>query len=243
MYRSCRASARAPNRRRDTPRPIDLFEHVFEHVEMSAAPLIDSSAIVRQQLQARIAGMQATRLDEDSFSVRPEMRSLLPSGLRRGAVYAIEGSTSVALALMAAPSAQGEWCGVLGMPDLGLEAAAGWGIDLDRLAWVDDPGERWLTTVAAMCDVLGIVLARAPRSVSPAETSRLAARLRQSRSTLLLLGDWPQAESTLRVVSASWRGLGTGYGHLTDRQLRVEVRGRNGSDVLRLGRVEIAGRP
>jgi hypothetical protein len=106
----------------------------------------------------------------------------------------------------------------------GLEAAAGWGIDLDRLVWVADPGDRWMSTVGSMADVLGLVIVRAPARITSAEASRLLARLRQTRSTMLVLGEWPQSESQIRVVSSTWTGLGDGYGHLADRHLELEVR-------------------
>ncbi|SMG32697.1 hypothetical protein [Agreia pratensis] len=191
---------------------------------MSSVAAFESPASVRQALQARISSMQSTRLDEDAFPVLPMMRAVLGRGLRRGTVYSISGSTSLALALVAAASQSGEWCGVLDVPDLGLEAAAGWGIDLDRLVWVADPGDRWMSTVGSMADVLGLVIVRAPARVTSAEASRLVARLRQTRSTMLVLGEWPQPESQIRVVSSTWTGLGDGYGHLTDRHLELEVR-------------------
>ncbi|KQP57880.1 hypothetical protein [Agreia sp. Leaf283] len=191
---------------------------------MNSVAAVESPASVRQALQARISSMQSTRLDDDAFPVLPKMRGVLARGLRRGTVYSLTGSTSLALALVAAASQQGEWCGVLDVPDLGLEAAAGWGIDLDRLVWVSDPGERWMSTVGAMADVLGLVIVRPPTRVSASESSRLSARLRQARSTMLVLGDWPQSESEITVVSSSWTGLGDGHGHLADRRLDVEVR-------------------
>jgi membrane protein implicated in regulation of membrane protease activity len=140
----------------------------------------------------------------------------------------VTGSTTLAMALLAGPSAQGAWCGVLGMPDFGTEAASRLGIDLGRLVLVPTPGTQWLTVAAAMTDVLSVVVARSPARVAPAETSRLGARLRQRGSTLVVLGDWPGADATLTVVGNSWRGLGAGHGYLSTRRLEVEVGGRNG---------------
>jgi hypothetical protein len=198
---------------------------------------------VRQALQARIAEMQSTRLDDDSFPLVPMLRAILPRGLRRGAVYSITGSTSIALGLLSAASKQGEWCGVLDVPDLGIEAAAGWGIDLERLVWVGDPGERWMSTVGSMADVLGLVIARAPKRVAASDSSRLAARLRQTRSTMLVLGDWPQPEAELRIVSSTWTGLGDGHGLLIDRQLEIEVRGAGGGGTARRLPIRIPAKP
>ena len=183
---------------------------------------------LRDDLQARIQNMQAIRLDERSLPTLPALRGLLPGGLRQGSAYSVSGSTTLAMAMLAGPSGQGAWCGVLGMPDFGIEAASRLGIDLERLVLVPAPGTQWLTVAAAMTDVLDVVIARSPARLAPAETSRLGARLRQRGSTLVVLGDWPGADATLTVVGSSWRGLGAGYGYLSTRQLEVEVSGRNG---------------
>jgi len=193
----------------------------------AAAPLTDAPS-VRDQLQDRIRSMQATRLDERALPMLPAVAGLIPGGLRQGSVYSITGSTTLAMALIAAPSAQGAWCGVLGLPDFGTEAAAHWGIDLDRLVLVADPGRRWMTVAAAMTDVLSVVVAHSPERTSPADASRLAARLRQRGSTLIVLGDWPGADARLRVVGSGWSGLGHGYGHLTHRLLEVQADSRVG---------------
>jgi hypothetical protein len=188
---------------------------------------------LREDLQARIQNMQATRLDERSLPTLPALQALLPGGLRQGTAYSVTGSTTLAMALLAGPSAQGAWCGVLGMPDFGTEAASRLGIDLARLVLVPAPGSQWLTVAAAMTDVLSVVVARSPSRIAPAETSRLGARLRQRGSTLVVLGDWPGADATLTVVGNSWRGLGAGHGYLSTRRLEVEVSGRNGMNQAR----------
>jgi hypothetical protein len=193
-------------------------------------PVLASSASssVREDLQARIQNMQATRLDERSLPTLPALRPLLPGGLRQGAAYSVNGSTTLAMAMLAGASAQGAWCGVLGMPDFGIEAASSLGIDLERLVLVPAPAGQWLTVAAAMTDVLDVVIARSPARVAPAETSRLGARLRQRGSALVVLGEWPGADATLTVVGSTWTGLGAGYGYLSTRLLEVEVSGRNG---------------
>jgi hypothetical protein len=196
---------------------------------MSSAVALESPASVRQALQARISSMQSTRLDDDAFPLLPLMRGLLPRGLRRGTVYSVTGSTSIALALVAAASQQGEWCGVLAVPD--------------RLVWVSDPGDRWMSTVGSMADVLGLVIVTTPRRVSDTEASRLTARLRQTRSTVIVLGDWPQPESRISVAASSWTGLGDGHGILIDRHIEVEVRQGQGAGVPRRSRLHFAAEP
>ncbi|WP_159078153.1 hypothetical protein [Homoserinimonas hongtaonis] len=180
------------------------------------------------ELQARIRQMQATKLPDIMLPVLDGLRSILPHGLRAGATYSVTGSTSLALALLAGPSQQGSWCGVLGVPTLSTEAAAELGIDLSRLVLVPQPGSRWLSVAAAMTDVLGVVVAAAPPRIAPAEASRLAARLRQRESTLIVLGEWPGADASIRATASTWSGIGNGHGRLAGRLMRVEVGGRDG---------------
>ena len=63
--------------------------------------------------------------------------------------------------------------------------------------------------------------------MSSGDLARLSARLRQRGAALVVLGDWPQSEATLRVSGGSWEGIGHGHGHLAARQVTVtaEVRG------------------
>lgn len=180
------------------------------------------------ELQARITGMQATKLDARALPTLPALAPLLPGGaLRAGSSYAVHRSALLAMAMLAGPSAAGSWCAVVGMPTFGAEAAAGLGIDLERLVLVPDPGDQWLGVTAAMADVVTVVLTRPPSRVSPGDLARLSARLRQRGAALVVLGDWPQSEATLRVSGGSWEGLGHGHGHLAARRVTVtsEFRG------------------
>jgi hypothetical protein len=148
------------------------------------------------------------------------------------------GSTSLALAVAAAPSAAGSWIGIVGVPTLGLAAAAGFGVDLDRVLLVADPGEpggpAWATVVATLLDAVDLVVVRPPRRVPMGEGRRLAARARERGSVLLRLGstaDWPEgADASLTVVATEWHGLGQGHGHLRARRATVEAGGRRGLD-------------
>lgn len=146
---------------------------------------------------------------------------------------------SLAMALLAGPSLQGAWCGVLGLPDFGIEAAAGFGVSLERLVLVPDPGGRWMQVAAAMADVLPVVLACAPSRTAPAEAARLGARLRERGTVLLVAGHWPQSEAVLRVRGHEWEGLGRGHGHLARQELQLEVALRGAS---RTATVDLAGK-
>jgi len=167
-------------------------------------------------------------MDAPVLPTHPAFTSLLPGGgLRSGSAYAIARSMSLLLALMARPSQDGAWCGVVGMPELGAEAAEKYGLDLDRLVFIPDPGPRWLAVTATIAEVLPVVAVRPPVGANTAragaEATRLAARLRDRGTVLLVQGPWPQAEAVIDVADPRWAGLGQGHGYLAGRELTVSV--------------------
>jgi hypothetical protein len=200
------------------------IERMFES---GAAAVVADRADTVRELQARIRGMQRNRLDTRAIPTHEALADLLPGGaLAAGGRYRVSASTTLALALLQGPSAAGAWCAVVGIPDLGVEAAAGLGVDLERLVLVPHPGEQWMSVVSALVDVVSVVLVRPPvrdgRSRVPeAAAGRLAARLRQREAVLIALGDWPQADAALTVSESAWAGLGSGFGHLSARQVTV----------------------
>jgi hypothetical protein len=180
---------------------------------------------------------------ERTLPVLPELRTLLPAGgLRRGSTVAVGrpaplgtastdrlapfGATTVLLALLAAASAAGSWCAVVGLPALGLAAAAELGVALDRLALVPEPGPDWPAVVGALLDGIDVVAVAPPGPVSAALGSRLAARARQRGSVLVPYGQWSGADIVLQTPGGGWRGLGEGWGRLSRRGLVISRRGR-----------------
>lgn len=185
------------------------------------------------ELQARVQQIQGPRTVRTPLPMVPALADLVPGGLRSGGAYSVIGSTSLAMSLLAGPSAAGSWCGVVGLPTFGAEAAAGVGVDLARTILVPDPGEQWLSVTSTLVDVLPVVVLRPPSRVYDAEASRLTARLRQRGATLITLHDqvadaWPRTEARLEVVDSSWAGLGAGHGHLQARRITVSATGRWG---------------
>jgi hypothetical protein len=166
--------------------------------------------------------------------VLPELSRVLPGrGLRRGSTIAVSpgvswpaGGTSLMLALLVEASRAGSWCAVVGVPTLGVVAAAQAGIALDRLALVPHPGPEWPTVVAALLDGVDVVVAAVPGPVSASVASRLAARTRQRGCVLVPYGRWAGADVTLQVIRGGWEGLGQGRGRLTRRLLSISARGR-----------------
>ena len=185
---------------------------------VAAVPTVD-------ELRARVTQMQG-RPAAQPVRTHPALAGLLQ--MQTGSSYGVE-SASLATMLLAGPSADGAWCGVVGSPErdgtgLGLEAAAAAGVELSRTILVPDPGDAWLEVTAALIDVLGIVVVRPPARVSEGEAARLSARLRQRGSILVVWGGWPRCDARLGLGDVDWVGLGSGHGHLRARQATVEVR-------------------
>ncbi|WP_328994613.1 hypothetical protein OG394_09035 [Kribbella sp. NBC_01245] len=177
--------------------------------------------------ETRVQQALDTAAQDRTLPTLPGVSELLPGGsLRGGATYSVRGSTSLVMAMMAGPSAEGAWCGVVGLPTFGAEAARGLGVDLDRLVLVPDPEQDWLSVVAALVDALTVVVVRPPGVVTPGEASRLAARLRSRGAVLISVGAWPGSEARFEVQGTRWTGLQPGHGRLLARQATIAVTGR-----------------
>ncbi|MGC5077184.1 hypothetical protein [Agrococcus sp. DT81.2] len=157
--------------------------------------------------------------------------------LRTGAAHSIE-SRSLALACLGAAMPRGAWGAIVGMPDLGIEAARDLGVPMDRIALVPHPGRSWLDVVASLAEAMPVVLTVSPGRVTPTDAARLAARLRQASSTLLVEGSWPNAATVVRQVRAEWHGLSDGDGRIAAGSLVVEAAS---GGVPRMARIPIAG--
>ncbi len=172
-----------------------------------------------QELRQRVLRMQGAGVSRTLESL-PGLAGMIR--LKTGGAYATD-SPSLAMALLAGPSQAGEWVAVVGVSDFGLEAAAAYGLDLDRTVVVPRPGEHWLSVTAGLVEAVGVVLVTPCTAVTAAHAERLRSRLRQKDAALICLGDWPRADATLRVTGSTWFGLGQGYGHLTGRQVEFVV--------------------
>lgn len=185
---------------------------------MTRSAILDD---LRKQIRTMERGTVATALP-----VHPLLAPAFPDGLRVGSAYSLSGSLALAIALLAEPSREGAWCGVVGHPDLGVEAAAELGVRLDRLVLVPEPGRQWFGVVAALVEVLGVVVAQPPGRVSPTDATRLAARLRERGTVLVATGPWPGAAADVQVRGNDWGGLGEGHGLLASRRVWLDIHAR-----------------
>jgi hypothetical protein len=170
---------------------------------------------------------------ERTLPLLPAFTALVPSAsVQRGSVVGCAGGAAVtlALALAAGPSQQGAWVAVVGMPTLGLAAAAEAGVVLERLVAVVEPDHtaRWADLLAACIDGFDVLLlGPATQQVPPAVARRLAARL-QSRGAVAITVGAPVFGADLRFdcAASTWSGLGDGHGVALGRRTTVELTGR-----------------
>jgi hypothetical protein len=235
----------------------------------------DALTLVKRasELSPEIAGLGADRM----LPVLPMLGDLFPGrGLRRGSTVTVArgtspGATTLMLALLAAASKLGSWCAIVGVPYLGLVAAAEMGLALERTALIPHPGAQHDKVVATLLDGFDIVVAAMPGRLSPTLRTQLAARARQHGSVLIpfrghggttgqgahpagwptspaapgeLQGrDWEGADVALSTEGSTWHGLGRGQGRLRSRELTVVARGRGAAARPRKATLWLPGPP
>jgi hypothetical protein len=201
---------------------------------MEDAAAVRKGADSLQLAQAR--SRPVTTADVRRLEVPGALGACFPEGaVRRGSTLVINsssGGVSLALALAAAVTATGSWAAAVGLPSLGLLAAAELGVQLERLALVPAPGDRWPAVAAALLDGMDLLLLGPPGRARPGDARRLVARAREQGTVLAVLespGDrcWPEApDFRLSIGAAAWEGLGNGHGHLRSRRVEVVTTGR-----------------
>lgn len=196
-----------------------MFDHGWVLLSSSSGvrPLPPADAV--RKLQERVNSMQG-RPAAQPVATHPALSGLLR--LQTGGVYGVD-TASLAMVLMAGPSADGAWCAVVGSADFGSVAAREMGIELSRTLLVPDPGDAWLEVTAALVDVLGVVVVRPPAAIAQRDAERLAARLRRRGGILVAWGEWPRCDARLSVDEVHWAGAGRGHGHLMSRRATVAV--------------------
>jgi hypothetical protein len=161
-----------------------------------------------------------------ALPVLPALGELLPGGLARGSVVAAGRWGLLCLALAAGASVAGAWCAVAGVPQLGVSAAIGVGLDPARLLLVPDPGTAWPQVVASLLDGCELVLLHPPDRAPATVRRRLEAVLRRCGGVLVVAGDWDGAQARLVVTRQEWAGIEPGHGRLRARRVLVVADGR-----------------
>jgi hypothetical protein len=204
------------------PIRVDLFEVVFDYGLVTVTPIRSTRDAEQrlaqvQELRQRVQRMQGAATSQP-LPTHPALAELVR--LRTGASYAVD-RPALAMALMSEASGAGAWSAVIGVPDFGLEAASGLGVDLERTVLVPEPGDAWVEVTAALIDVLQIVVVRPRGRVTQHQAARLSSRLRQRDAVLLAVGDWPRPEARLAVRRSDWSGIGHGHGRLVAHRASV----------------------
>jgi hypothetical protein len=181
---------------------------------------------------ANTAGIELGLRRAGSWPVHPALESVLPGGLPGGGTVTVAGSVSLLLAVLGAASRQGAWCALAGLPPVGAEAAAEYGLELSRTPVVAAPRHSWAALLAALVDAVDVVAARAPARLAPGDVQRLAARIRTRGTTLVVYRDagsaagWPGADVQLEAHASAWLRAPGARGRLTARRLTVTATGR-----------------
>ncbi|MET9210912.1 MULTISPECIES: hypothetical protein [Actinomycetes] len=182
-------------------------------------------------------------LRRDLLPVPAPLAELLPDGgLPKGAVVAYTGAHSLLSGLLAAVTGGGGHAAVVGLPRLGLLAAAEMGAQLSRLAVIADPGPDPGEVAAVLLDGLDlVVLGLDGVAVPPARCRVLAARARNRGATLVVAGGtWTNPSLRLDTRVTGYRGLGAGRGRLRSVCLDVRVSAKAGPP--RHGRIDLCAK-
>jgi hypothetical protein len=118
------------------------------------------------------------------------------------------------------------WCGVAGMPHLGIAATAEAGAEPGRMMLVPEPGQRWAEVTATMLDACAVVLLRPPARAPAQARRRLETAACRSGAALIVAGTWDGAPVRLHVTRQQWDGIGDGHGRLRARRAEVTADGR-----------------
>ena len=167
-----------------------------------------------------------------NLPVHAALAGLFPdAGLRRGSVVGCSGpaATSLMLALAAAPAAAGSWVAAVGLPALGIEAAAQLGVPLERLVLVDaghGPSE-WAERLAAAADGFEILITTVPPGAERA-ARRVRQRLQARGAVLLAIHPAGRVgcDAEVTTLDSRWVGLGDGHGALLGRRVTARSGGR-----------------
>jgi hypothetical protein len=161
--------------------------------------------------------------------------SLFPAaGLQRGHMVGCSGpaATSLALAVVARAATAGAWVAAVGVPTLGVEAAAEAGVPLSRLVLVDiDESQQavsWAERIGAAADGFEIILTCPPPGAERM-LRKVRQRLQARGAVLVVILPTPEqfaCDVELVTSTVEWLGIGSGHGGLVGRRVSITSHGR-----------------
>lgn len=161
-----------------------------------------------------------------AFPLPGRLSALFPGGgVRVGQTVAYTGGYGVLVSILAAATAAGKRCAVVGYAHLGMAAIGAEGGDLSRVAYVPQPGADPGAVVSVLLDGMDlVVLDPACARIPPSRARVLAGRARSAGAVLLVGGrDWPHADVLIESRTPQAFGLDCGYGRITVLEFPVRA--------------------
>jgi hypothetical protein len=207
----------------------------------SEAVAVSPEEVARQRADLRaIAGRaqsSSVLTSQRPRPVRGPFAALFPQGLRPGTSLAVRAARPSlepaamrnAITLAAGVVPTDGWVAAVGVPSLGVLAAAEAGLALERLVFFAAPVTVWGTIAIAAVDAFDVVVLSVPARPRAAEVRRIATRTRERSNTVIAIGPGVAAwggEARLLTSAAAWDGLGDGHGTLQSCRVSIELDGR-----------------
>lgn len=205
----------------------------------AAAELLEELPDQRAQLRAIAGKAQSSPVlaSQRPLPVRGPYAEVFPNGLRPGTSVSVVASrvhleaaalrNAITLAAGVAPT--DGWVAAVGVPSMGVLAAAEAGLALDHLIFLAAPTTVWATVAVAAVDAFDVVVLAVPPRPRQAEVRRLTGRARERGSTVIATGPgalmWG-AQARIVTSAVAWDGLGDGHGALRSCRVTVDVDGR-----------------
>ena len=174
-----------------------------------------------------------------TLPVPSELRAMFPEGgLVRGRTVLCSGDAAVAMALRVVSSATqaGSWLGIVGVHNVGVQAASEHGVALQRVVFVQPASSRteWVNTVAAVADGFDVLMLEVPHGITEADARRVQTRIQARRNALVLIGGTQQSavqsvfqpDVIINTATTKWYGIERGAGYVQGRDVQVAVSGR-----------------
>ena len=205
----------------------------------AAAEVVTEVDERRSRLRSVAGRVQATPVlaSQRPRPVRGPYAEIFPNGLRPGTSVAVAAARPSldaaalrgAITLAAGVVPPDGWVAAVGVPSIGVLAAAEAGLALDHLVFLAAPTTVWGTVAVAAVDAFDVVVLTVPARPRLAEVRRLAGRARERDTTIIATGagarNWG-GEARLTTSGAVWDGVGDGHGFLRTCRVTIDLDGR-----------------
>ncbi|GAA2014735.1 porin [Brevibacterium samyangense] len=185
-------------------------------------------------------------LGKEPFPADPPLHPVfVRGGLPRGEIVQMTGDRALtfALASVAALTRDDLWTCAIGLGEPAVATLTDLGIDLGHFVNLATPTQDWLRVTSILVESFDVLLVRPGYRTTATERSRLAAKVRERRSSIVVLEPFAGTTEQLTVSAGHWDGTAHGAGRLEHCTVTVHS-SRTGSHALLLpgpsGRVQAA---